>query len=553
MEIKSIGMLLFENVELLDFAGPLEVFGAANYVSDDELYSIETVAPTKQIQISKSLLSVNVDQILDGQSYDLFLIPGGFGTRPIVKNEALLALIKQTIDKSKIIASICTGSLILAKLGLLGGKEVCSHHLSYDILQKLDPTVSINKEARYMDNGKSLMRFLILSDMFSLESWLIHDKEPEIMPAVYEFFNYLGQSKNHNFVCYIHHKTIRKTITFENGSVIQIIPVPIRFHYPRKFFSLFKMYAIAQKELKQSSYDIIYGLSIYSVIAARLGKSYDVFSVSRIFGSLVNNLLVKKEHIKLYSRYLFQYLELKYPADLIICTEDGTKFDTALHKINPSKNVNMLFNGINSDMRQSLLQLPIINQIDSNQIINFYSIGRLTHWKRHDLAIKTIHQLKEKFNVSVRLTILGQGEHYESLSTLIARLHLVDDVIIQAPIPHHKIPEFLRAQHVGLFLYDISNMGNAFWESCLSGRYIVTRKNGKISSLFIDDRVNMIDSEDPYLIAKHIYDQLGIRLEKDIRFIRNTINETIPSWEDRFKNELMIIESKLSEYRLARN
>jgi len=154
MEIKSIGMLLFEDVELLDFAGPLEVFGAANYVNDGQLYSIETIAPTKQIQISKSLLNVNVDQILDGQSYDLFLIPGGFGTRPIVKDDSLLALIKQTIDNSKIIASICTGSLILAKLGFLSGKEVCSHHLSYDILQKLDSSVRINKEARYMDHGR---------------------------------------------------------------------------------------------------------------------------------------------------------------------------------------------------------------------------------------------------------------------------------------------------------------------------------------------------------------------------------------------------------------
>lgn len=154
MKIKSIGMFLFEDVELLDFAGPLEVFGAANYVYDGELYSIETVAPTKEIKVSKSLLNVTADQVLNAQGYDLFLIPGGFGTRPIVKDNDLLRRIKQTIDNSKIIASICTGSLILAKLGLLSGKEVCSHHLSYDILQKLDPTVSINKSARYMDHDR---------------------------------------------------------------------------------------------------------------------------------------------------------------------------------------------------------------------------------------------------------------------------------------------------------------------------------------------------------------------------------------------------------------
>lgn len=397
------------------------------------------------------------------------------------------------------------------------------------------------------------MRFLILSDMFSLESWLIQDKDPEIMPAVYEFFNYLGRSEEHSFVCYIHHRNIRKTITFENGSVIEIIPVHVPFHYLRKFFSLFKMHAIAKNELQQSSYNIVYGLSIYSILASRLGKQFNVFSVSRIFGSLVNNLLVKKETLKLFSRHIFQYLEIKYPADLIICTEDGTQFDTALHKINPSKEANMLYNGINSVLRKSLLQLPLVKQIESENIINCYSIGRLTYWKRHDLVIKTIHQLKEKFGVAAKLTILGQGEEYEILSKLIRRLHLVDDVILKAPIPHHNIPEFLSTQHIGLFLYDISNMGNAFWESCLSGRYIVTRKNGKISNLFEDQQSNIIDSEDPYIIAKHIYHQLGIPLENQINYIRNTVNDTIPSWEVRFKNELSIIKSGRSDHSLARN
>ena len=152
MKIDSIGMLLFQDVELLDFAGPLEVFGAANYVKDGSLFSIETVGLEKEISVSKSLLNVTADTVLDGQTYDLFLIPGGFGTRPIVKDEAALARIKESIDKSKVTATICTGALVLAKLGYLKNMQACSHHLSFDLLTKLDSTITVNKDDRYVDN-----------------------------------------------------------------------------------------------------------------------------------------------------------------------------------------------------------------------------------------------------------------------------------------------------------------------------------------------------------------------------------------------------------------
>lgn len=154
MEINTIGVLLFDDVELLDFAGPLEVFGAANYLEEEEgLFTIETVAHQKDINVSKSLLKVTADNTLNGQGYDLFIIPGGFGTRQLVKDESLLQPIQQTIENSKLLVSVCTGSLVLAKLGYLKDKEVCSHHLSYDLLTSIDPSITVNKEARYMDHG----------------------------------------------------------------------------------------------------------------------------------------------------------------------------------------------------------------------------------------------------------------------------------------------------------------------------------------------------------------------------------------------------------------
>jgi transcriptional regulator GlxA family with amidase domain len=156
MEIKSVGMLLFDDVELLDFAGPLEVFGAANYLKGGDLFSIETVGLQKEIAVSKSILQVTADTVLDRQQYDLFLIPGGYGTRPIIKNESILKRIKPSIDYSTVTATICTGALILAKLGYLKNKEVCSHHLSFDLLKKIDPSVDVIPDKRYVDHNSIL-------------------------------------------------------------------------------------------------------------------------------------------------------------------------------------------------------------------------------------------------------------------------------------------------------------------------------------------------------------------------------------------------------------
>ena len=153
--MKSIGILLFDDVELLDFAGPLEVFTSANHVDDNDLFSVETVGLTERIRVSKSNLDIRPDKIFnESLSYDLFLIPGGIGTRPIIKDIDLLKRIDKVINNSARTATVCTGSLILAKLGHLKGQKATSHHLALDILQEQDKTINIQNDKRYIDLGK---------------------------------------------------------------------------------------------------------------------------------------------------------------------------------------------------------------------------------------------------------------------------------------------------------------------------------------------------------------------------------------------------------------
>ena len=155
MSKKTIGILLFNDVELLDFAGPLEVFTSANYLQEDDVYDVRTVGLTEEIIVNKSHLKVTPTEMIgESDGFDLFLIPGGFGTRPIITNDEILSKINQVIEASERTATVCTGSLILAKLGHLKNKKATTHHLVYDLLKKQDSSIQLTRGERFVDNDK---------------------------------------------------------------------------------------------------------------------------------------------------------------------------------------------------------------------------------------------------------------------------------------------------------------------------------------------------------------------------------------------------------------
>ena len=175
-----IGILLFDGVELLDFAGPMQVLSSAAYVDEQLVESIKTIGLTREISVSKTTLKIKVDELLHNvENLDLLVIPGGFGTREIVKNEGYLNALSPLVEQSKVVASVCTGSLVLAKLGVLGGLRATTHFAAVDLMAKLDPTITIDRSKRYYDNGKYViaegvsagidMSFHLLERLFSQE------------------------------------------------------------------------------------------------------------------------------------------------------------------------------------------------------------------------------------------------------------------------------------------------------------------------------------------------------------------------------------------------
>ena len=384
------------------------------------------------------------------------------------------------------------------------------------------------------------MKFLIISDIFSLESWLIDGKDPEIMPAVYEFYNYLGNHSEHSFDAVIAHPSINKIVEFPNGSKIHICRLNVPFHYIRKFQSMGFLRREGEKLIhKGNNYTHIYGMTIYANVAQAIGIKYNIPSVGRLFGSLIWDVLQKGNLLKARTRFHYQLKEIKKPCDITICTEDGTEFDKAINKYSPDAEVHMLYNGINKKLRNNLLAIPAIDCIESTKKIRFCYIARLTYWKRQDLALDIVYKLKQK-GIRISLDIYGKGETEKRLRAKIEKLSLKNEVKIMGSIPHSKMSTVLSQYHVAMFLYDASNLGNAMWEAALSGRLIFTRDTGKTANLFNQSNSVIMSGIDIDTAIDNFISILDKKLSLAHKS-RKEIDGLLPNWITRFEQELSII------------
>jgi transcriptional regulator GlxA family with amidase domain len=84
----------------------------------------------------------------DAPPIDILVVPGGFGTRALLNDEATLSWIRQTANRSRQVTSVCTGALLLAKIGLLQGKRATTHWAGLDLLASIDPTIQVQRDRR---------------------------------------------------------------------------------------------------------------------------------------------------------------------------------------------------------------------------------------------------------------------------------------------------------------------------------------------------------------------------------------------------------------------
>ncbi|MEE8476957.1 MAG: DJ-1/PfpI family protein [Gemmatimonadales bacterium] len=158
----NVGILLFEDVELLDFAGPFEVFSRTRLEpgiesrrsTDSAPFHVFTVAQSPETLHATGGLRVIPDHAFaDAPCIDLLVVPGGFGTRPLLDDHATLDWIRETARGTRQVTSVCTGALLLAKAGLLKERRATTHWGALDLLATVDPTVTVERNERVVTDG----------------------------------------------------------------------------------------------------------------------------------------------------------------------------------------------------------------------------------------------------------------------------------------------------------------------------------------------------------------------------------------------------------------
>jgi transcriptional regulator GlxA family with amidase domain len=151
----NVAILMFDNVEVLDFAGPFEVFGVSGGRENKRLYDVFTVAQHSKNVMARNNLSIQCDYTFETMpDPHIFVIPGGFGTRREKNSPSMIRFVQESATRANCVLSVCSGALLLAKAGLLKSLEATSHQGALDELSLDEPTCKVHRNARLVDNGK---------------------------------------------------------------------------------------------------------------------------------------------------------------------------------------------------------------------------------------------------------------------------------------------------------------------------------------------------------------------------------------------------------------
>ena len=146
----EIAFIMFDDYETLDVFGPAEIFGRLVDLYTLKFYSLDGGIITNRHGVP--IMTETLETVHSNP--DIILIPGGLGTRKEVNNERLLEKVKELSQASEYVLSVCTGSAILAKSGLLDGKEATSNKRAFSWASSQSPKVKWDKRARWKIDGK---------------------------------------------------------------------------------------------------------------------------------------------------------------------------------------------------------------------------------------------------------------------------------------------------------------------------------------------------------------------------------------------------------------
>jgi transcriptional regulator GlxA family with amidase domain len=152
---RTVGILVFPDVEILDFCGPFEVFSSARSESGEKLFNALTVAETDDLITCRGGLLVQPNvTFATAPKFDIILAPGGYGTDQQQENPVVLNWLRQQRTATELTTSVCTGAFLLGAAGLLDGLRATSHWSTIDRLREFVPATSVLDDVRVVDEGE---------------------------------------------------------------------------------------------------------------------------------------------------------------------------------------------------------------------------------------------------------------------------------------------------------------------------------------------------------------------------------------------------------------
>ena len=156
--VRRVAVVLFNGFTVLDVYGPVQAFASCRVQQLDgtrqplfELFSVAEQAGV--VKPGEGPPSYAEYGFVEAPTYDLLLIPGGFGTRAAVNNEAFLKQLAEASQRATVTTTVCTGSALLARTGLLDGRPATSNKIAWDWVVQQGPRVKWIRQARWVDDG----------------------------------------------------------------------------------------------------------------------------------------------------------------------------------------------------------------------------------------------------------------------------------------------------------------------------------------------------------------------------------------------------------------
>lgn len=159
MERKSVGIVIFDEVEVLDFCGPFEVFSVVRLYEGRRLeepspFEVKLVAERGGTITTTGGMRVAADYgFADCPELDILCVPGGWGTRREVNNRSMLDWLRRRAARVELLTSVCTGSMLLGFAGLLEGKQATTHWRSLDWMQDSFPQTMVLRDRHVVEDG----------------------------------------------------------------------------------------------------------------------------------------------------------------------------------------------------------------------------------------------------------------------------------------------------------------------------------------------------------------------------------------------------------------